>query len=63
MNYESKIDNKVIDHNDVKNLIVLGMGKRTDSRNIIMKSVDLRKKSKMLMILNDELLEHARKTF
>ena len=61
MNYAASINNKTIDRNDIQNLIVLGMGKRTDSRNIIMKSVDLRKKSKMLMILNDELLEHARK--
>ena len=60
MNYESNIDNKVIDHNDVKNLIVLGMGKRIDSRNIIMRAVDLRKKSKLMMIPSDELLENAR---
>ena len=59
MNYESKIDNKVIDHNDVKNLIVLGMGKRTDCRNIIMKAVNLRKKASTLMNSRDDLLNLA----
>ena len=60
MNYESNIDNKEIDRNDIQNLIVLGMGKRTDSRNVIMRAVDLRKKSKLLMVPSDELLENAR---